>query len=94
MLKSRGTQRTDSTHILSAARELTRLELVTEAVRAVLEAMAHHAPEVLDELDTAEWAERYGRPSTPGASDQHPGPGCHAERVMGEATPMWWWGSA
>lgn len=94
LLKSRGTQRTDSTHILSAARELTRLELVTEAVRAVLEAMAHHAPEVLDELDTAEWAERYGRPATPGASDQHPGPGCHAERVMGEATPMWWWGSA
>ncbi|WP_406337462.1 hypothetical protein [Streptomyces sp. NBC_00649] len=94
MLKGRGPQRTDSTRILSAARELTRLELVTEAVRAVLEAMAHHAPEVLDELDTAEWAECYGRPATPGASDQHPGPGCHAERVMGEATPMWWWGSA
>jgi hypothetical protein len=34
---------------------------VTEAVRAVLEAMAHHAP-VLDELVTAEWAERYARP--------------------------------
>ncbi|MEV0402453.1 transposase [Actinoallomurus sp. NPDC050550] len=44
LLKGGGTQRTDSTHILSAARELTRLELVTEAVRAVLEAMAHHAP--------------------------------------------------
>lgn len=33
LLKGRGTRRTDSTHILSAARELTRLELVTEAVR-------------------------------------------------------------
>ncbi|GAB7110940.1 hypothetical protein JCM4814A_92580 [Streptomyces phaeofaciens JCM 4814] len=38
------------------------LELVTEAVRAVLEAMAHHAPEVLDEPVTAKWAERSGRP--------------------------------
>ncbi|MFJ8024625.1 transposase [Streptomyces sp. NPDC096311] len=72
LLKGRGTQRTDSTHILSAARELTRLELVTEAVRAVLEAMAHHAPEVLDELVTAEWAERYGRPVRLCSQPRHP----------------------
>ncbi|MDV9198576.1 transposase [Streptomyces sp. Wh19] len=72
LLKGRGTQRTDSTHILSAARELTRLELVTEAVRAVLEAMAHHAPEVLDELVTAEWAERYGRPVRLCSQPSHP----------------------
>jgi hypothetical protein len=32
LLKGRGTQRTDSTHILSAARELTRLELVSACV--------------------------------------------------------------
>ncbi|MEV6379762.1 transposase [Streptomyces sp. NPDC051773] len=37
LLKGRATQRTDSTHVLSAARELTRLDLVPEAVRAVLE---------------------------------------------------------
>ncbi|WP_093694955.1 hypothetical protein [Streptomyces sp. 2231.1] len=34
---------------------------MTEAVRAVSEAMADHAPEALDELVTAAWAERYGR---------------------------------
>ncbi|WP_078917268.1 transposase [Streptomyces sp. NRRL S-813] len=72
LLEGRCTQRTDSTHILSAARELTHLELVTEAVRAVLEAMAHHAPEVLDELVTAEWAERYGRPVRPCSRPGHP----------------------
>lgn len=60
LLKGRGTQRTDSTHILSAARELTRLELVTEAVRAVLEAMAHQAPEVLDELPPGVFAREVG----------------------------------
>ncbi|MEU9256555.1 transposase [Streptomyces sp. NPDC048270] len=31
------TQRTDSTHVLAAVRDLTRLELITEAVRAALE---------------------------------------------------------
>lgn len=36
LVKARGRQRTDSTRVLSAGRELTRLELVTEAVRAVL----------------------------------------------------------
>ncbi|WP_416986606.1 hypothetical protein [Streptomyces sp. T028] len=51
---------------------MTRLELVTEAVRAVLEDVARAAPELLDELVTVEWAERYGgrcacapRPATP-----------------------------
>jgi transposase len=62
LLKGRGKQRTDSTHVLAAARELTRLELVTETMRAVLEELARQAPELLDELVTAEWAGRYGRP--------------------------------
>ncbi|MGW5776342.1 transposase [Streptomyces sp. NPDC003863] len=34
LLKERGRQRTDSSQVLAAARELTRLELVLEAVRA------------------------------------------------------------
>ncbi|MFI1176618.1 transposase [Streptomyces melanogenes] len=50
LVKARGRQRTDSTYILSAARELTRLELVTEAVRATLEYLARTAPELLNEL--------------------------------------------
>jgi transposase len=72
LLKGRGKQRTDSTHVLSAARELTRLEPVTEAVRTVLEEMAPAAPELLDELVTAEWAERYGRPTRLGSQPSHP----------------------
>ncbi|MEV3908056.1 hypothetical protein [Streptomyces canus] len=54
LLKGPGKQRADSTYVLSAARELTRLELVSEAVRAVLEYMARDTPELLDELVTAE----------------------------------------
>jgi hypothetical protein len=51
---------------------LTRLELVTEAVRAVLEELARTAPEVLDELVTAEWGERYGRPVRMCSQPSHP----------------------
>jgi hypothetical protein len=72
LLKGRGKQRTDSTYVLSAARELTRLELVTEAVRAVLEVVARDAPELLDELVTAEWAERYGRQVRLCSQPSHP----------------------
>lgn len=34
LVRERTTQRTDSTHVLAAVRDLTRLEMVTEAVRA------------------------------------------------------------
>jgi transposase len=37
LLKARGRQRTDSTHVLAAARDLNRLELVGETLRAALE---------------------------------------------------------
>ncbi|MEU4586586.1 IS1182 family transposase [Kitasatospora aureofaciens] len=43
LVRERTTQRTDSTHVLAAVRDLTRLELVTEAVRAVLEEVARTA---------------------------------------------------
>ncbi|MFJ8932894.1 transposase [Streptomyces sp. NPDC102364] len=72
LVKARGRQRTDSIHILSAARELTRLELVTEAVRAVLEELTRTAPEVLNEMVTAEWGERYGRPVRMSSQPSHP----------------------
>jgi hypothetical protein len=51
---------------------LTCLELVTEAVRAVLEDVARAAPELLDELVTAEWAERYGWPVRLCSQPSHP----------------------
>jgi transposase len=60
LVRQRGRQRTDSTRILSAARVLTRLELVLETVRAAVEEVARTAPQVLDGLVTAEWGERYG----------------------------------
>jgi len=62
LLKSGGKQRTDSTHILGAIRTLNRLELVGEALRQVLEAVAAVAPEWLQERVTLEWFERYGQP--------------------------------
>ncbi|MEU3099431.1 transposase [Streptomyces sp. NPDC006967] len=45
---------------------------MTEAVRAVLEEVARDAPEVLDELVTAEWAQRYGRPVRLCSQPGHP----------------------
>jgi transposase len=72
LVKARGRQRTDSTHVLSAARELTRLELVTEAVRALLEHLASTTPQILDELVTAEWGERDGRQVRMCSQPSHP----------------------
>ncbi|WP_327188528.1 transposase [Streptomyces xinghaiensis] len=72
LVKERGRQRTDSTQVLAAARELTRLELVLEAVRAALEEAAGRAPEILDELVDAEWAVRYGRPVRLPSQPSHP----------------------
>src|SRR5512135_1161635 len=43
LVRERTSQRTDSTHVLAAVRDLTRLELVTEAVRAALEEVARTA---------------------------------------------------
>ncbi len=50
LLKARGSQRTDSTHVLAAIRKLNRLELVAEILRAALNELATEAPEWLQEL--------------------------------------------
>jgi transposase len=56
-----GKQRTDSTHVISAVRDLNRLELAGESVRAALEALAVAAPLWLaGQIDVTEFAERYG----------------------------------
>jgi hypothetical protein len=47
---------------MAAARDLTRLELITETIRAALEELAPDAPHLLDGLVDEEWAKRYGRP--------------------------------
>jgi transposase len=47
LLKARGHQRTDSTHVLAAVRVLSRLELVAETLRAALNELATVAPDWL-----------------------------------------------
>jgi len=55
-----GKARTDSTHVISAVRDLNRLELAGESVRAALEALAVAAPDWLAEvIDVPQWSARY-----------------------------------
>jgi transposase len=60
MLKARGQQRTDSTHVLAAVRQMNRLERVGETLRAALNALAAAAPDWLSEQVTPDWFDRYG----------------------------------
>jgi len=59
LLKARGRQRTDSTHVLAAVRAMNRLELVTETLRAALNAVATVAPDWLRSVAPADWYARY-----------------------------------
>src|SRR5205814_10573901 len=61
LLKARGQQRTDSTHVLAAIRVMNRLELVAETLRAALNALATVAPDWLQGLAHLVWYERYGK---------------------------------
>ena len=54
-------QRTDSTHVLARIRDLNRLELAGEAVRAALEALAAAAPAWLATVTGASWKQVYGQ---------------------------------
>src|SRR5690349_7576566 len=54
-------QRTDSTHVLGRVRDLNRLELAGEAVRAALEALAAAAPDWLAAVIDASWQQVYGQ---------------------------------
>jgi transposase len=61
LLRPRGRQRTDATRVLAAVRELNRLELVAETMRAALDAIATAAPGWLRALAPPAWHGRYGR---------------------------------
>ena len=61
LLKARGRQRTDSTHVLAAVRALNRVELVTETMRHALTVLADFAPDWLRAHGRPEWVERYER---------------------------------
>jgi transposase len=63
LLKARGRQRTDSTHVLAAVRALNRLELVRETMRHVLEVLAEVAPGWRSVHARGDWVKRYQRQS-------------------------------
>lgn len=60
-LKSRGKQRTDSTHVLAAIRRLNQLELVHETLRYALNELAVEAPAWLKQRVNADWFEAYSQ---------------------------------
>jgi transposase len=60
LLKQRGRQRTDSTHVLAAVRVLNRLERVGETLRATLNSLAVVAPTWLRTVTPPAWYDRYG----------------------------------
>src|SRR5918992_4315022 len=61
LLKARGQQRTDATHVLAAIRVLNRLELVAETLRAALNGLATVAPDWLQAIAPVAWYEHYSR---------------------------------
>ena len=61
LLKARGRQRTDSTRVIEAVRDVNRLELVGETLRQALNTLAQLAPAWLKQSVPSEWFLRYGR---------------------------------
>jgi transposase len=61
LVKARGRQRTDSTHILAAVRALNRIEVVSETMRHALNTLAVVVPEWLRAVSDPEWQGRYAR---------------------------------
>src|SRR3954470_3190086 len=61
LLKARGRQRTDSTHVLACVRATNRLGCAIETMRHALNTLAVVAPEWLRDHSPSEWVDRYGR---------------------------------
>lgn len=61
LVKARGRQRTDATHILAAVRALNRIEVVGDTMRHALNTLAVAAPEWLRTASPSEWREHYAR---------------------------------
>jgi transposase len=61
LVKARGRQRTDATHILAAVRALNRLEVVGETLRHALHTRAIVCPEWLRAVSHPDWRDRYTR---------------------------------
>src|SRR3954470_9872886 len=61
LVRARGKQRTDSTHVLAAVHDLNLLELVGETLRGTLDDLAAAAPDWLRVIAPPAWFERYTR---------------------------------
>lgn len=61
LIKARGRQRTDSTYVLGAIRDLHLLELVTETLRATLNDLACVTPKWLRGVAQPDWFDRYAK---------------------------------
>jgi transposase len=61
LVKARGRQRTDATHVLAAIHVLNRLSCVSETLRHALDTLATIAPAWLRSWVPTEWFDRYGR---------------------------------
>jgi len=59
LIKKRGKQRTDSSHVIAAIRDLNRLENLGETLRAALNSVAIVAPEWLTQIAHPDWFDRY-----------------------------------
>ncbi|MEU9028637.1 IS1182 family transposase [Streptomyces sp. NPDC048383] len=59
LLKTAGRARTDATHVVSAARDLSWLELVAETLRSALTALARAAPDWLGRVAEPDWFKHY-----------------------------------
>ena len=61
LIKAKGRQRTDSTHVLAAIQTLNRLECIGETLRHALNSLATAAPDWLHAWVPAPWFDRYSR---------------------------------
>jgi len=59
LLRAGGEQRTDSTHVLGAVRQVNRLELLGETLRAALNELAQEEGAWLQSITPPAWFERY-----------------------------------
>jgi transposase len=59
LVKERGKQRSDSTHVIAAVRQLNRWEMLGETMRATLNDLAEVAPGWVRKIAPVEWYERY-----------------------------------
>ncbi|MAU11454.1 MAG: IS5/IS1182 family transposase [Anaerolineaceae bacterium] len=62
LLIASGRQRTDATHILGQVRDLSRLELIGESLRAALNRVARCEPDWLKSWVLTSWFDRYSKP--------------------------------